>query len=69
VLHLKLEPKHTEEEAVATMKNKMGKTMLAGLSAAFAGALMMATPAAAQQTITGESYEPTIWVDPDGCTH
>ena len=51
------------------MKNKMGKTMLTGLSAAFAGALMMATPAAAQQTITGESYEPTIWVDPDGCTH
>lgn len=51
------------------MKNKMDKTVLTGLAAAFAGALMMATPASAQQTITGQSYEPTIWVDPDGCTH
>lgn len=51
------------------MNMNMGKTVLAGLGLAFAGALAMATPAAAQQTITGQSYEPTIWVDPDGCTH
>ena len=41
----------TEEEAVATMKMKLGKTAFAGIAAAFAGAMMMATPAAAQQTI------------------
>ncbi|MEL6958997.1 MAG: OmpA family protein [Pseudomonadota bacterium] len=48
---------------------RMGQRVLAGLGMALAGALAMATPAAAQQTITGLSYEPTIWVDPDGCTH
>jgi hypothetical protein len=41
----------TEEEAVATIKMKLGKTAFAGIAAAFAGAMMMATPAAAQQTI------------------
>ncbi|WP_375279872.1 hypothetical protein [Pseudooctadecabacter sp.] len=51
------------------MKTSKTKFLLAGLGLAFAGALAMATPAAAQQTITGQSYEPTIWVDPDGCTH
>ncbi|MGJ8611465.1 MAG: OmpA family protein [Octadecabacter sp.] len=51
------------------MKMKLGKTAFAGIAAAFVGSLMMATPAAAQQTIVGQSYEPTIWVDPDGCTH
>ncbi len=51
------------------MKTNFGKTAFAGIAAAFVGAFMMATPAAAQQTITGHSYEPTIWVDPDGCTH
>jgi len=51
------------------MKTKLGKTAFAGIAAAFACAVMVATPAAAQETITGQSYEPTIWVDPDGCTH
>jgi hypothetical protein len=55
------------EEAETIMK--MGKSVLTGIAAAITGAVMMATPAAAQQTITGQSYEPTIWVDPDGCTH
>lgn len=51
------------------MNTKIGKTMLAGMAAAFAGAIALATPAAAQQTVTGQEYTPTIWVDPDGCTH
>lgn len=51
------------------MKMNMGKMMLAALGAAFVGTLTLATPAQAQQTVTGQSYEPTIWVDPDGCTH
>lgn len=59
----------TEKEAVATMKKNIGKTLLTGFAAALTGAVMMATPAAAQQTITGQSYDATIWVDPDGCTH
>jgi len=49
------------------MKMKTGKLAFAGI--AMAGAMMMASPAAAQETIRGEVYEPTIWVDPDGCTH
>lgn len=51
------------------MKTRTGKAMLTGLAAAIVGALAFAAPAQAQQTITGQSYEPTIWVDPDGCTH
>ena len=51
------------------MKMRTGKAVPIGLAAAVAGALAFAAPAQAQQTITGQSYEPTIWVDPDGCTH
>lgn len=51
------------------MNTKLAKSALGGIAAAVVGAVMMATPAQAQQTITGQSYEPTIWVDPDGCTH
>lgn len=51
------------------MRKTLGKMMFAGAAAAFAGLLAIATPAAAQETVTGRSYEPAIWVDPDGCTH
>lgn len=41
----------------------------AGLAIAAAmGATALATAASAQ-TSTGERYEPTIWIDPDGCEH
>lgn len=50
------------------MKMNTSKTVLAGLAAAFAGALALATPAQAQQSNIG-TWEPTVWVDPDGCTH
>lgn len=49
------------------MNIKTGKFAFAGIAAA--AAMMMAAPAAAQETIVGQEYTPTIWVDPDGCTH
>ncbi|SLN45069.1 OmpA family protein [Pseudooctadecabacter jejudonensis] len=51
------------------MTSKFLTTLQTGLGVALAGAIALATPVSAQQTITGQSYEPTIWVDPDGCTH
>jgi outer membrane protein OmpA-like peptidoglycan-associated protein len=42
------------------------------MGAAAAGAMIVtltASGALAQETIQGERYEPTIWVDPDGCQH
>lgn len=51
------------------MTTRTGKAVLTGLAAAFVGALAFAAPAQAQQTIVGERYEPTIWIDPDGCEH
>lgn len=44
----------------------------AGLAMACATATALALGAgmaSAQQTIVGERYVPTIWVDPDGCEH
>lgn len=51
------------------MSMDFGKTAKAGLAAMVAGMLAFAGPASAQNTVVGESFEPTIWVDPDGCTH
>ncbi|MEQ3624897.1 MAG: OmpA family protein [Celeribacter sp.] len=33
------------------------------------GALVAGSAAQAQNTVRGERYAPTIWVDPDGCEH
>lgn len=51
-------------------------TLRAGLAAALvasAGLLMGPNPAEAQsgggRVLKGESYVPTIWIDPDGCEH
>jgi outer membrane protein OmpA-like peptidoglycan-associated protein len=54
---------------VETVKNKMSKIILRRLAGAILVGLWMVTPAATQQTIASQSYKPTIWVDPDGCTH
>ena len=46
--------------------------ILGGLAAAAIGVVMSFGPAEAQseqRTVVGESYVPTIWVDPDGCEH
>lgn len=46
------------------------KGVLARIAAMAVAAVMLAVPAQAQtQTIIGESYEATIWIDPDGCEH
>lgn len=48
------------------------KANLAIIPAAIAAVLSAALPAAAQDTqgqVVGESYIPTIWIDPDGCEH
>lgn len=43
-----------------------GRGALGGVVAAMLGAMLLGTPAQAQ---TGETYIPTIWIDPDGCEH
>ena len=52
---------------------KFGFQSASGMLGAFAVAassmMMAAAPAQAQNTVKGERYIPTIWVDPDGCEH
>jgi outer membrane protein OmpA-like peptidoglycan-associated protein len=40
-----------------------------GAAVAVTGALSGGAASAQQTTVIGESYIPTIWVDPDGCEH
>ncbi len=49
----------------------MIKTIMRAGIAALGLSVMLAGAAAAQdgRTVIGESYIPTIWVDPDGCEH
>ena len=52
------------------MNSKRGKAVFGGIAAAVLSAVVFGQAAYAQQsTIRGEEYTPTIWVDPDGCTH
>lgn len=51
------------------MSIKLGKVARSAMAAATVGMLAFAGMAEAQNTIVGEEYTPTIWVDPDGCTH
>jgi len=44
-------------------------TVLGTLAAAALGVMMSTGHAHAQNTVSGERYIPTIWVDPDGCEH
>jgi len=46
--------------------NKM-RTAIGGLLGAALLAVSLAAPAAAQDS--GQVYQPTIWIDPDGCEH
>lgn len=48
-----------------------GRAAIGGLTAAVLGvAIFAGTEASAEaHAIQGERYEPTIWVDPDGCEH
>lgn len=50
---------------------RMMKTIVGAGIAALGLGIMLAGAAAAQdgRTVIGESYIPTIWVDPDGCEH
>ena len=48
------------------------KAMRAALASAAVSALVvtgLVSEASAQQTVRGERYVPTIWIDPDGCEH
>ena len=47
---------------------KLGKTAaaLGGVAIAFT---IASAPAYAQTTVEGQSFVPTIWIDPDGCEH
>ena len=54
------------------MVTKFKSTLRMAVSVMGVGALalgIVASAAAAQETVVGERYVPTIWVDPDGCEH
>lgn len=53
------------------MVSEFFKTLRLVLAIAVIGTTMLIgpAPAQAQQQLTGERYEPGIWVDPDGCEH
>ncbi|WP_368186626.1 OmpA family protein [Aestuariibius sp. HNIBRBA575] len=52
------------------MINNAARTALGGLMAAVLGLSVLGDAANAQQrTVNGERYEPTVWIDPDGCEH
>lgn len=53
--------------AILTRKALRRALSVAGMGALSLG--LFAGAAAAQQTVTGERYVPTIWTDPDGCQH
>ena len=46
------------------MATSLKDTLRALSGGAIAGAAQAQT-----RTIVGESYEPTVWIDPDGCEH
>ena len=51
---------------------RLSGTVIGALACFAVGAMVMATQVQAQstpQTVTGQRYVPTIWVDPDGCEH
>ena len=54
-----------EVSAVATTPIRFAKAALAGVLVLTA----VAGAASAQQASRAEIYEPTIWIDPDGCEH
>jgi len=61
-------------EAVAYKISKAIQGVLAGASVALLALTITSTTASAQSgnpsnTVTGERYSPTIWIDPDGCEH
>lgn len=53
---------------MATKKSAI-KSVLAGAAAALIGIGAATAPVSAQQTVQGQAYVPTVWVDPDGCEH
>lgn len=53
----------------AKMTFRMYKAVMSVIAAAVVGGTMMASPVQAQQSSRGETYIPTIWIDPDGCEH
>ena len=51
---------------------KSARKALSGIAAAALGAVFIfagGVASAQQTTVVGETYIPTIWVDPDGCEH
>ena len=55
------------------MATSIKDTLRAFAGGAIAGAMTLSLLAGAAQaqtrTVVGESYDPTVWIDPDGCEH
>lgn len=57
------------KEAVGIKISKAVQAMVGGAAISLAALIATGQDAHAQETISGETYTPTIWVDPDGCEH
>jgi len=51
------------------MISNIFRLALAAVAAASLGLTGFASDVHAQETVVGEQYIPTIWIDPDGCEH
>ncbi len=54
---------------VITETKRFLRTAFAALGMSILALTLFSSAASAQQTVVGERYVPTIWVDPDGCEH
>ncbi|MFT5066511.1 MAG: outer membrane protein OmpA-like peptidoglycan-associated protein [Yoonia sp.] len=65
-----LHPADNEGKEMATsLKDKLRALSGGAIAGAMAMSLVAGAAQAQTRTVVGESYEPTIWIDPDGCEH
>ena len=81
--HVKIDPANRSLNSVLGWSGKLltgditvalniRNALQAGLALAYAAAMLLGLQvgaAVAQDSVVGERYVPTIWVDPDGCEH
>ena len=64
---------HPADNEGNQMATSIKDTLRAFAGGAIAGAMTLSLLAGAAQaqtrTVVGESYDPTVWIDPDGCEH
>lgn len=65
-----LHPADNEGKEIATsLKDTLRAISGGAIAAAMALSLVAGAAQAQTRTVVGEEYQPTIWIDPDGCEH